>query len=340
MNRPRSSLLLGSAVAAVLYASYGCGGGGGNPADGDADPLGYRVVADIPYIEGSGHKKHRLDVYTVTPSDSLGNEVVFFVPGGAWRQGDKAAYGELGETLAGYHQFTVVVANYRLSNDEDGSAVHPMHVEDVAAAFAWVKAHIAEYHGDPARIYLFGQSAGAHLASLLATDGKYLEAAGCGLSDIRALISMSGAYDLPRLSRYPANPYGLTAEETLMFKYIYQDAFGGWEEELLDGASPALYAESLACPALVVAVDQDLPGFAEEAPRFESLIEEGGGTVERTHLARSDFSDETWARAESLASLEPAFEEYPGHYAELVAINTTAPNSVPARLVVDFIARH
>ena len=46
-------------------------------------------------------------------------------------------------------------------------------MEDVAAAFAWVNAHIAERGGDPT---------GAHLSLLLATDPRYRGAQGLAIS--------------------------------------------------------------------------------------------------------------------------------------------------------------
>jgi hypothetical protein len=187
------------------------------------------------YMNQEPLERHQLDVYYA--DGSAASKVIMFVPGGAWRQGDKDLYESLGRTLAGFHDFTVAVINYRLSNEEDGSALHPDHIQDVAAAFAWLKQNIAPL-GDGNHIYLFGQSAGAHLASLLATDETWLKAVGYGLSDIRAVISMSGAYYLPDLVTYPTNPLGLTADETLMYKKIMQDAFGGWERRGLDRAIP------------------------------------------------------------------------------------------------------
>jgi len=87
----------------------------------------------------------------------------------------KNIYMELGNTFAGFYHFTTVIANYQLSTDP-WNAVHPTHVQDVALAFNWVYRNIAEYGGDPDNIYVFGQSAGGHLVSLLATDSTYLQA--------------------------------------------------------------------------------------------------------------------------------------------------------------------
>ena len=202
-------------------------------------------VETFQYAQGEPADRYQLDVY-YTPGKT-GNKVILFVPGGAWRQGDKDLYANLGKTLAGFYDFTVVVTNYRLSNEDGGNAVHPDHIQDVARAFSWVKKNIAAY-GDANRVYLFGQSAGAHLVSLLATDASYLNAVGYGLSDIRAVISMSGVYYLPDLVTFPDNPLGLTAEETVMFKKIMQDAFGGWGDAELVGPSPQVYISPVQPP--------------------------------------------------------------------------------------------
>jgi len=50
------------------------------------------------------------------------------------------------------------------------SVSHPAHIQDAAAAFAWVKRHIADYGGNPDQVFVIGHSAGAYLAVLLALD--------------------------------------------------------------------------------------------------------------------------------------------------------------------------
>ena len=54
-----------------------------------------------------------------------------------------------------------MAANYRLSP----GVMHPAHVQDAAAATAWVYNNIAEFGGDPQNIYVSGHSAGAYLAA-------------------------------------------------------------------------------------------------------------------------------------------------------------------------------
>ena len=53
----------------------------------------------------------------------------------------------------------MVVPSYRLMP----GAPHPAQIEDATAAVEWVVKNIAQYGGDPKRMYLGGHSAGGHL---------------------------------------------------------------------------------------------------------------------------------------------------------------------------------
>ena len=313
--------------------------------DGTLRYSAYRVTLvrkykDISYVEENPQERQRLDVYY--PEGIAHPTVLMFVSGGAWRQGDKDLYEELARTFSGHYGYTTVVINYRLSNQDDGAAVHPDHVEDVADAFAWVKRNIASYDGDPGSVYLFGQSAGAHLVSLFSTDDKYLKANGFSLSDIRGAVSMSGVYNLYDFSKYPMNPLGLSQEEILMYKVMLLDAFGGWDKTTLDGASPWQFINKSQPPMLVISTENDMPGFEMEAEKFITFVQEAGLgiSMEGAKIALSDYSSATWATATAMAAAEPAVSAYVGHYAEMVAINTVEYNSRSTRLVVDFIAAH
>ena len=79
---------------------------------------------------------------------------------------------------------------------------HPAQVEDAAAAFAWTRAHISDFGGDPERLYAGGHSSGGHLAALLALDEQYLKPYGLDASGIRGVISMSGVYNVDRDWRF------------------------------------------------------------------------------------------------------------------------------------------
>src|SRR5262249_15252477 len=151
------------------------------PTPAAEDACEVERVRNVRYYDGKdaqGHA-HSLDMYL--PKGRRDYPVVMFVHGGTWVHGDNrccGVYSSVGEFLAA-HGIGAVMPNYRLSP----GVKHPEHVRDVARAFAWMHAHIAEHGGDPDRLYLAGHSAGGHLVSLVATDEKYLKAEGLKTSD-------------------------------------------------------------------------------------------------------------------------------------------------------------
>lgn len=137
-------------------------------------------LADTDYAED----KDKLDVFM--PRDAAGVPVIVFFHGGALQRGDKT-HGEILARRFVPEGVGVVSANYRLSP----GVMHPAHVQDAAAAFAWVIANIAHYGGDPDRVYVSGHSAGAYLAILIAIDPAHLAARGLGLDAVRGTIAIS-----------------------------------------------------------------------------------------------------------------------------------------------------
>jgi alpha-L-fucosidase 2 len=102
---------------------------------------------------------------------------VVIVHGGAWVTGDrKRSVEPLFKPLtdAGFAWFSI---SYRLANMTDQKSTPTLAasaallggaVDDVRSAVAYVRTHAAEYHVDPDRIALIGESAGAQLAAMAA----------------------------------------------------------------------------------------------------------------------------------------------------------------------------
>jgi len=296
-------------------------------------------TTDISYIPGDTTNRHKLDVYY--RKNAVSNKTILFVPGGAWRQGDKDYYEALASTLCSFYNYTVVVTNYRLSNSEDGQAVHPDHIMDVASAFKWVMQNVGNYGGSQDSVFLFGQSAGGHLVTLLAADEQYLQQVGYSNQNIRGIISMSGAYTLDDLVTFPLNPLGLNAEEVLMYKAIVSTAFGAYDTTTLKPASPAYHVHNAMPPFLLIYTELDMPGFAGDAENFYTHLNTSEiPFVTINKLYQSDYSDETWQTATTLAAAEPALANYIGHYAEVVAINEKDHLKIPTTWIVSFIESH
>lgn len=140
---------------------------------------------DVRYatIAGVNPKFLSLDIHA--PKGAKATPVVIYVHGGLWKAGDKGQKGHLPEFLCG-RGYVFVSVNYRLAP----AAKHPVLIQDVARAVAWVHDHIAEHGGDPAQLFLAGHSAGAHLVALLGTDAKRLGELGKPLSVLRAVIPL------------------------------------------------------------------------------------------------------------------------------------------------------
>lgn len=131
-----------------------------------------------------------LDVYRPDRVADAPAPVVVFLYGGSWRRGAREQYRFVGRQLARQGALAIV-ADYRTAP----RAVFPGFVVDAAAAVAWAKQHAAEHGGDPARIFLAGHSAGAHIAALVGTDARHLAPHGLAPRDLAGVIGLSGPYD-------------------------------------------------------------------------------------------------------------------------------------------------
>lgn len=108
--------------------------------------------------------------------------MVILIHGGGWGSGDKRQdFNALSQqlTAAGFSGFSI---NYRLAPRHRW----PAGFEDVQSAIRWVRAHAAEYQGDPRRIALVGYSAGGQLATLAAIRG----------GEVQAVVGLAPAVDL------------------------------------------------------------------------------------------------------------------------------------------------
>ncbi len=201
------------------------------PALKSAEP-----VLNIRYSdEPAAHPESlSLDVYPATGTDL---PVVIFVHGGGWFRGDKSNV-DAKPAAFNVRGYVFVSVNYRLIPEVEVTD----QMQDVTRAVAWAKKNIAQYGGDPARLFLMGHSAGAHMVSLLGTDESHLRAEGLALADIRGIVSLdTQTYDLVRLlTNMPENVGG----------EVYWETFGR-DPEFWEEMSPSWH----------VAAGKDIPPF-------------------------------------------------------------------------------
>lgn len=162
------------------------------------EATGVTSYRDVAYVAGDdAHvEKHRLDLYL--PAEDAwreGKPILIWIHGGGWTMGDKSdAFGLYSRYCRLLAEHGVAAANisYRLTP----TVRHPGHIEDIAAATAWIIRHAEEFGYDPSAVFVSGHSAGGHLAALLAADPGWLEREGLPPGSIAGAIPSSGVFDL------------------------------------------------------------------------------------------------------------------------------------------------
>ena len=160
------------------------------------------VVRDIAYREGAS-KSWRLDLAMPTEKTKKPRPGIVVVHGGGWLAGDKSSFVfEDRAAPANIVEFAkkgyvAVTVNYRLSAE----APFPAAIEDCKCAVRWLRAHADEYNLDREHIGAWGNSAGGHLALMLAMVGRDAGLEGDGpfqeeSSLVQAAVSDSGPVDM------------------------------------------------------------------------------------------------------------------------------------------------
>jgi len=131
----------------------------------------------------------RLDIYAPDPPRRAA-PVIIFMYGGAWDSGSRTSYSFAGKAFAARGFVTVIPDTRRVP-----LVRFPAFVEDEARAVRWVHDHIADFGGDPRRIFLVGHSSGAYNAVMLALEPRFLRQAGVPPRTVKAVAGLAGPYD-------------------------------------------------------------------------------------------------------------------------------------------------
>ncbi|HYF26207.1 MAG TPA: alpha/beta hydrolase fold domain-containing protein [Baekduia sp.] len=128
-----------------------------------APPRDLRIVRTT-FPSPAGEREARI---YVPDAESPLPVVVFFHPGG-WIAGSLEVSDEPCRTLADELGAIVVSPDYRLAPEDP----FPAATDDTFAALRWVADTIAEHGGDPSRLVVMGESAGANLAAVAAQRAR------------------------------------------------------------------------------------------------------------------------------------------------------------------------
>jgi acetyl esterase/lipase len=194
--------------------------------------------------------RQRLDIYTPRHGGEKRPVLAFFY-GGNWDSGDKHDYAFVGRAFAELG-FVTVLPDYRHTHEWP----YPAFMEDAGAALAWVRAHIADHEGDPARIAVAGHSAGAYIAVTLALDPRW------GATEtVKAAIGLAGPYDfLPFDSPVTERTFG--------------------QAEDLPATQPINFVRAGAPPLLLITGEEDTTVRPRHSEALAARMREAGGEAE------------------------------------------------------------
>jgi acetyl esterase/lipase len=159
---------------------------------------------DAPIISGDvergiEYKKDlKLDLYRPTKNVFNTSPVVFFIHGGAWIGGTKASinfdrFNGAVNTLR-EEGYTVISPNYTLAGE--GRTVFPQCILDIYDAIEWTKDNASVYGLDTTNLGILGESAGAHIAMMIAFPEESLQPEKYKKTKFRYLIDVYGPNDL------------------------------------------------------------------------------------------------------------------------------------------------
>ena len=153
----RMMLLLVAGLAGCVTLS------GAPPSEAPLPPdVNYTVQKALTYTPEGWPQAQLADLYL--PQGAGPFPTVIVVHGGGWVRGDRFTMDGISKRLAA-QGFVTLNIEYRLAP----AYLFPAALEDLQQAVRWIRANAALYHVDPARVGVWGYSAGAELAALLGT---------------------------------------------------------------------------------------------------------------------------------------------------------------------------
>jgi len=175
-----------------------------------------------------------LDIFA--PEDADGAPVLIDIHGGGWRGGTKNSRSLCAPAVTEAGILWVPI-DYGLAPDYTIDQI----VHQARSAVAWVYKNIAEYGGDPEKIYVSGNSAGGHLTGSVLMPGWHGD---YSLTDqtIKGACAMSGIFDMQAL---------------VHASYGYNDQLG-MDMDTARTYSPLFHLPPAGCP-LIVAVGEPEP---------------------------------------------------------------------------------
>jgi arylformamidase len=222
------------------------------------------LTSNVPYANPADERQV-IDIYA--PAGEANLPVVFWIHGGGWQTGDKTDV-HIKPRVFTERGFVFVSTNYRLLPQVKMEDI----VRDVAKSLGWVHKHIADYGGDPRRMFVMGHSAGAQLAALMCIDGRYLQAEGVPLDVLRGCVPVDGdTYDLPAIittSEIRQTVHGLPLPE-----FGHRVKFGNDPKKHIEFSAVTHVARGKGIPPFLILHVAGHPDVTAQARRLGAVLE-------------------------------------------------------------------
>jgi arylformamidase len=134
------------------------------------------------------------DVFPSVRAFEGGAPVLIYIHGGFWRANDAATFSYVAEGFAPQGALVIVI-DYDLMPAVGLRDI----IHECETALQWAHGHAREFGGDPNRIFVSGNSAGGHLAAMLA-DRRWPQRRDLPSDVVKGAIAVSGIYDLAPLT--------------------------------------------------------------------------------------------------------------------------------------------
>jgi acetyl esterase/lipase len=223
-----------------------------------------QLTPNVPYADPA-EERQVLDIYAPDGAQDL--PVVFWIHGGGWQAGDKTDV-QLKPHFFAKRGFVFVSTNYRLLPQVEMDVL----IGDVARSLGWVHKHIAEYGGDPRRIFVMGHSAGAQLAALLCVDERYLQAEGVSFGVLKGCVPVDGdTYDLPAMimtAEFRQTVHGLPLPE-----FGHRVKFGNDPKKHIDFSAVTHVAKGKGIPPFLILHVAGHPDVTAQARRLAAILQ-------------------------------------------------------------------
>ena len=256
----QTSVQPGAAIVAAVFER----GRLGTPPAGVAQ-IARTVTGQRVPVPAPGAPTAYLDIYTPDGEGGQPRPVILWIHGGGFISSSAATVADYAILLA-HAGYTVASLDYSLA---PGSR-YPVPVRQGNAALRFLRANAGRFGGDPARIVLGGDSAGAQIASELAaaqTDPGLARSAGLTAAvpsgALRGVVLFCGLYDLRTVGST-----GFPALRTYLWAYT---GVRDWTSyPAIDQLSTVLHVTSGYPPTFLSVGDAD--PFASQAAELASAL--------------------------------------------------------------------